>query len=313
MKNLFNLCFIFLFMLFISVCSPAEITFTNVTQQSGVGDPGTRAATWGDYDNDGDIDLYVGIGLLANTPSRLFLNNGNGTFTDVTHLANVENYERSSEGAGFGDYDNDGDIDLYVVNWGGQENVLYRNNGDGTFTDVSADAGVNASSDGLSGTFADYDNDGDLDLCVANYGVPNLLYRNNGDGTFTDVAEEASVADSGRSFFHQFADYDNDGDMDLYVINGIVSPAPDALYRNNGDGTFTAVAKKPALCIRICQRQESCFLTTTTMDGWICILSSIRMIPTFFISTTKTARSQMSVSKLVSMVVLPAPVLMQEV
>ena len=234
-------------MLSISVCSPAQITFTNVTQQSGIGDPGTRAVTWGDYDNDGDMDLYVCIGLLANTPSRLLRNNGDGTFTNVTHVANVDNYERPSEGAGFGDYDNDGDIDLYVVNWSGQENVLYRNNGDGAFTDVSAAAGANNPSDGLSGTFADYDSDGDLDLYVANYGVPNLLYRNNGDGTFTDVAEEAGVADPGRSFFHQFADYDNDGDMDLYVINGIVSPAPDALYRNNGDSTFTEVAKKAGI------------------------------------------------------------------
>jgi hypothetical protein len=247
MKTPFLFSLVLLMTLSASVCSFAQITFTNVTEQAGIGDPGDRGVAWGDYDNDGDLDLYVSF-WQANVPSYLFRNNGDGTFTDVTHVANVGNYEGNSEGAVFGDYDDDGYLDLYVLNEGGAEKVLYRNNGDGTFADVSAQAGVNDRSNSLSGTFVDYDSDGDLDIYVASWGAPNLLYRSNGDGTFIDVAKEAGVADPRNSLSHQFADYDNDGDMDLYVVNGgALGPAPDALYRNNGNGTFTEATKQTGI------------------------------------------------------------------
>ncbi|MBI1927124.1 CRTAC1 family protein [Candidatus Poribacteria bacterium] len=209
-------------------------------------------------------------------------------FVDVTEAAGIhfthvdgrsgQKYfmETLGSGAAFFDYDNDGDADLYLVNgaplpgYQGTEtptNHLYENNGDGTFTDVTEKAGVGDTGYGHGCAVGDYDNDGDLDLYVTNYG-PNVLYRNNGDGTFTDVTGEAGVGDAHWSTSCAFADYDRDGDLDLYVVNYIefniaenpwcglkekglraycepnnFPGQPDILYRNNGDGTFTDVTK----------------------------------------------------------------------
>ena len=187
--------------------------------------------------------------------------------------------EDVGSGAAFVDYNSDGHIDLYVVNNPGPlhaeiteaspGNTLYRNNGDGTFTDVTEEAGVGDRGYGMGCVFGDYDNDGDLDLYVTNY-AENVLYRNNGDGTFTDVTEEAGVGDARWGTGAAFGDYDNDGDLDLYVPNYIehdldklaedqktsmqygqsvprilnphsFDPQDNVLYRNNGDGTFTDV------------------------------------------------------------------------
>ena len=156
-------------------------------------------------------------------------------------------------GAAFGDGDGDGDLDLYLVNWG--TNALYRNNGDGTFSDVTEDAGVGDSGLGLGCAFADYDRDKDLDLYVVNYGA-NALYRNNGDGTFSDVTEDAGLGDPGLGVAALFCDYDRDADLDVYVVNygvldharqEIVPGARNALYRNNGDGTFSDVTEDAGL------------------------------------------------------------------
>lgn len=178
-----------------------------------------------------------------------------------------------ASGGGFFDYDNDGDLDIYFVNGtvqvgGGQPqtNALYRNNGDGTFTDVTQSANVGDTGYGVGGTVGDYDNDGDLDLYVTNFG-PNVLYRNNGDGTFTDVSVKAKVANSQWGTSCAFADVDNDGFLDLYIANyadyaiekdkrcevrGIwqycgpraYPPDTDVFYRNNGDGTFVDLSEK---------------------------------------------------------------------
>jgi len=144
------------------------------------------------------------------------------TFTDVTNTANVGNNSRGM-GAAWGDYNNDGFLDIYVSNYN-DVNVLYKNNGDGTFSNVASSAGVNDDSTGIDIAWGDYNNDGFLDLYLVNdvgagYGAKNLLYKNNGDDTFTNVAEEAGVSSRGYGLCAAWADYDNDGLLDLYVTN----------------------------------------------------------------------------------------------
>ena len=244
-----------------------EGTFTDVSEMAGVGDLGYgMGCAVADYDNDGDPDLYV----TNFGPNVLYRNNGDGTFTDVTRWAGVGDTKWATSAA-FVDYDNDGQLDLYVINYvvfsldknkvcafqGGLRDychpgnfkgapaVLYRNNGDGTFTDVTRRAGVvNPLGKGMGVVFGDYDNDGDQDLYIANDAVRNFLYRNNGDGTFTDVTMFAGVGynEQGKtqgSMGVDFGDYDNDGDLDIFVAG--YSYEANALYRNNGDGTFTDV------------------------------------------------------------------------
>ena len=186
--------------------------------------------------------------------------------------------EQYGSGGGFFDYDNDGYLDIYLINARPQEeqldtplptNVLYHNNGDGSFTDVTHLASVADTGYGVGATTGDYDNDGDLDLYVTNFG-PNVLYRNNGDGTFTNVGETAQVADAGWGTSCAFADFDNDGFLELYVTNyanytldahktcyrhnipvycGPISypPQPDVFYHNNGNGTFTDSTQQSGL------------------------------------------------------------------
>ncbi len=217
----------------------------------------------GDYDNDGDIDLYVcGYG-----PNHLYRNNGDGTFADVTDQAGVGE-RRLSSSAAWGDYDGDGDLDLYVANyvryrlekdrWCSQfqghksycgpnlydpeEHTLYRNDGSGRFTDVSAASGVRAKNgNGLGVVWFDYDDDGLQDIFVANDQSPNFLWRNNGNGSFTDIALEAGVAvgDQGNAqagMGVDSGDYDNDGRADILVTN--FSEETNALYHNDGAGIF---------------------------------------------------------------------------
>jgi hypothetical protein len=325
-------------------------TFSDVTERSGVGYPGwAMGVATGDYDNDGWEDLYV----TCFGPNHLFRNNGDGTFTDVTARAGVGD-SRWSTGAAFGDYDNDGKLDLFVANYidlsldalpefGSGKNCVFRglpvqcgprglkgagdslfhNNGDGTFTDVSTKAGVSdtALRFGMGVAWCDFNDDGRIDLYVANDSGPNYLYRNNGDSTFTDVGlasgtalsengtEQASMGVAIGDYDHRgrwnivvtnfsdeynalyrhekdflftdasyatrtgkvslpfvgwgvkFFDYDNDGWLDLMVVNGHVYPQLEKagleltyrqrklVYRNDRDGTFTEVAKDlgPAL------------------------------------------------------------------
>jgi enediyne biosynthesis protein E4 len=318
-------------------------TFIDVTERAGVGSPGwAMGVATGDYDNDGWEDLYV----TCFGANHLYRNNGDGTFTDVTARAGVGD-SRWSTGAAFGDYDNDGRLDLFVANYidlrldalpefGSGKNCLYRglavqcgprgltgagdslyhNNGDGTFTDVSTAAGVADPSlrFGMGVAWCDFNEDGHVDLYVANDSGPNFLYKNNGNGTFTDVglasgtalsengAEQASMGVSIGDYDHRgrwnivvtnfsdeynavyrhekdflftdasyatrtakpslpfvgwgvkFFDYDNDGWQDLMVVNGHVYPQVEKagldltyrqrklFYRNARDGTFTEVA-----------------------------------------------------------------------
>ena len=258
---------------FIDVTSQTGITFTHYNGAAGekylVETMGAGAAFF-DYNNDAYLDIYAvnGANLSGeggNPGNVLYRNNGDGTFTDVTHTAGVGD-KAYGMGVCAADYDNNGYQDLYVTNFGSR--VLYRNNGDGTFTDVTAVANVSDTRWGSSCAFADYDNDGDLDLYVANYldlalvkkntwcgrheegfrtychpdnfdGIADRLYRNNGDGTFTDVTQAAGVLNpAGKGLGVVFGDYDNDGNVDLFVANDSTA---NFLYHNNGDGTFNAV------------------------------------------------------------------------
>jgi len=230
-----------------------------------------------DYDNDGFLDIFftngAAIPSLEKTDSsfsnRLFHNNGDGTFTDVTAKAGLAGVGYSM-GAAAGDYDNDGFVDLYVT--GVNRNQLFRNNGDGTFSDVTEKAGVTGTVPGIGKAWAvaagwfDYNNDGLLDLLVVNYlnydlktasacsvgklptycspndfqGTPNILYRNNGDGTFTDVSAASHIGRYvGKGMGLAFADYDGDGFTDIFISNDTY---PNLLLHNNGDGTFTDMA-----------------------------------------------------------------------
>ena len=236
-----------------------------------------------DYDNDGRLDIFFTNGALLSDPmpdgklpdksdkkywNRLYHQNADGTFTDVTERAGITGMQQGyyNMGVAVGDYDNDGFEDLFVTGFGGS--ILYHNNGDGTFTDETEKAGVKGAGWSASAGFFDYDNDGKLDLFVTRYidwtfktnrycgekppngvraychpdnyaGMTNILYHNNGDGTFTDVSQKAGIANShGKGLGVSFADYDADGFTDIFVANDSVQCF---LYHNNGKGTFTEV------------------------------------------------------------------------
>ncbi len=216
--------------------------FTEVTEAAGLvtgGQLGT-SATWGDYNGDGRLDLYVtywGTGV-SNPRNSLYRNDGDGAFTNVGEQAGVVPLRANSAFATWVDYDNDGDLDLYVVNFY-EPNILYRNRGDGSFEDVTERAGVAGGRLGnrVSAAWGDSDNDGDLDLYLCKYYVENEIYRNNGNGTFTEV--DAGVGDRRDSEKAAWVDYDNDGDLDLYVVN---REQANTLYQNDGTGKFTEVA-----------------------------------------------------------------------
>jgi len=238
-----------------------------------------------DYDGDGRQDLFFVNGARLQDPmpagaapdksdpkfwNRLYHNNGDGTFTDVTEKAGLRGHSYGM-GVAVGDYDNDGRPDIYVTNFG--RNILYHNNGDGTFTDVTEKAGVAGGGWSASALFVDYDRDGHLDLLVTRYldwdfarnmpcGAPetghpaychpdvfksatHILYHNNGDGTFTDVSAKSGIAATpGRGLGSAFNDYDQDGWPDLLVANDAIA---EQMFHNNRDGTFTEVGMQAGL------------------------------------------------------------------
>ena len=230
------------------------------------------AVAWGDYDNDGYLDLYVANYLDYGKLPRgdevffpydwygqsnvLLLNKGDGGFIDVTESARVGGGFHLTLGASFADYDSDGDLDIYLANDTNQ-NILYRNNSDGTFTNTNGTDERSHTGDtrgGMGITWGDYDNDGDLDLFVTNWlDENNVLYRNNSDGTFTDVSAQSGIFESGLGktcWGTEFFDYDNDGDLDLFIACGHIDPATwesssqsDIFLENNGNGTFTDISE----------------------------------------------------------------------
>jgi hypothetical protein len=222
--------------------------FVDVSVKAGVADDGLgKGAAFADVNNDGLIDLYVSNKGGAN---KLYLNQGNGIFKDVTAAAGKGiDAPGFTMGSVFGDFDNDGCQDLYLANGGQYEieaNRLFKGNCDGTFVDVTDKAGVGLKDFTYSASFVDFDNDGFLDIYCANYGVgaKNILYRNNGDGTFTDVTDQTGVGDKSWSWMGIWADVNNDGLTDLYVVNGrYPAGEPNKLFINNGNGTFAEQAK----------------------------------------------------------------------
>ncbi len=216
----------------------------DVTDTSGTGDPGNgKGAAFADVDNDGDWDLYISNKGGAN---RLMINDGKGVFTDATGEAGEGLDDAGfAMGSVFFDFDNDGWVDLYVPKGGRYEieaNRLFKNV-DGKFVDVTDKAGVGSKEFTYAAAAADYNNDGFIDLYLANYGVgaKNILYRNNGNGTFTDVTDTAGVGDRSWSWMAVWADVNNDGAPDLYVINGrYPAGEPNTLYINDGKGKFTS-------------------------------------------------------------------------
>ncbi len=279
----------FLLVAFWLLASP-DVTFRDIAERAGIRsitvsgslkknyvlEVNGSGVCWFDYNRDGFVDLYLVNGstleqeqhkVAATQSNHLYRNNGNDTFTDVTISAHVR-----GRGWGFGcvaaDYDNDGKTDLFVTNFG--SNTLYHNNGDGTFADVTSTAGVGGGNVWHTGAaFGDYDGDGFVDLYVSGYldfssrnpelktceyrgvkvhacgplgyrGAPDVLYHNNGNGTFTDVTAKAGVEDKNLSFGFTvvFDDFDGDGRPDIFVAN---DSNPNYLYRNKGDGTFEEV------------------------------------------------------------------------
>jgi len=197
-----------------------------------------HGVSWADYNKDGHLDLFV-ASFFATQFNSLYLNNGDGTFTKAT--GNAVTMEASSSTCGvWGDYDNDGLIDLFVANTYGENNSLYQNKGNGNFLKINAGAIVNDGGHSVGGSWADYDNDGDLDLFVANAANENnFLYRNDGNGAFTKITTGIIVNDGGHSHGSGWADYDNDGWLDLFVAND--QNQNNGLYKNNKDGTFTKI------------------------------------------------------------------------
>jgi hypothetical protein len=262
---------------FVDIASKSGISFrldNSVSQHKYQVETMAGGVALFDYNGDGLLDLYLANGAhLPNMDksdgrfhNSLYRNNGDGTFTDVTKIAGLEGAYYSI-GVAAADYDNDGHQDLFVTGANGFQ--LFHNNGDGTFTDVTDKAGLRRTHSELARAFSvaagwfDYDNDGYLDLIVINYlkwtpetdiscksrgvdaycspksysGLPNLLFHNNGDGTFTDVSESSGILKHvGKGMGVAFADYDGDGFTDIFVANDTYR---NFLFHNNGDGTFT--------------------------------------------------------------------------
>ncbi|MXY46876.1 MAG: CRTAC1 family protein, partial [Chloroflexi bacterium] len=252
-------------------------TFTDFSEKAGLsGQLGGLNITQTDYDNDGWMDVLVMRGGWMKTRGQmrmsLLRNGGDGTFSDVTESAGLAKPAYPSQSAAWADYDNDGDLDMFSCNESMREegvestalmfpSQLFRNDGSGHFEDVAQDAGVQNWRYCKGSAWGDYNNDGDADLYISNFGEDNRLYRNNGDGTFSDVAAELGITAPFDSFATWFWDYNNDGWLDIFVagygedIEEVAADYMDLknegtmprLYRNLGGAGFEDVTRENGL------------------------------------------------------------------
>src|SRR6185503_20240200 len=209
---------------------------------------GMQTCAWGDYNNDGLIDMFIANDGYESVPQHkdfLYRNNGAGGFSRILN-GPVPNDSGTGAAGTWGDYNNDGKLDLFVANAKNEKNFLYRNDGNGEFTKITTGSIVNDVGNFAGGSWGDYNNDGFLDLFVSNFGdlfspatARNFLYRNNGDGTFVKVTSGAIVTDSGKFVGSAWGDYDNDGFLDLFVCE--YQTGNNFLYHNNGGGTFSRI------------------------------------------------------------------------
>jgi hypothetical protein len=276
-------------------------TFTDVTAKAGVDNPHFGVGTaWLDYDRDGKLDLYVGNYLkfdpnakmlyftadafpgpldYEGDADRLFHNNGNGTFTDVSEKAAIANPAGRAMGVTVGDFDNDGWPDVYVAN-DTMESYMYHNNHDGTFTNVAPDVNTAFGANGeatsaMNPIFGDYDNDGWQDLFVSDMRYHRLFHNPGKERFWLDTTVETGVAQvSGQyvAWGDGFFDFDNDGWKDIYVVNGGLHwliPMEDSVLRNNGNGTFTDVSAQLGNYFRFKKVGRGACFADYDNDGYI--------------------------------------------
>ncbi len=231
----------------------------------------TYSASWGDYNNDGFDDMVIVDYDVLHT--SLFKNNQNGTFDADTNNV-IFTTQGPSIASVWGDYDNDGNVDLFICNTKAQgsalsKNFLFRNEGDGIFTRITEGEIVNDTAWSMGAAWADYDNDGYLDLFVSNFMEPNNLYHNNGDGTFAKITEGEIVTDEFHTYSAAWSDYNNDGFQDLFVVNYYYNlpEENDSFYENNGDGTFTK--KTSLLIVNDSAGTQSASWGDFNNDGWM--------------------------------------------
>ncbi len=260
---------LFLYFAFLGTTASAQsfkkIPITDFSRQQN----NSNSTSWGDFDNDGDLDLFITNGE-SDQDNEFYINEGYGSFRAVSNNLTSKKYPSFS--SAWGDYDNDGWLDLYVANAdyknsAGERNFLFKNNGDGTFERIQNNSLVGSKDPSYGCAWADYDNDGWLDLYVVNaYGFRNRLYKNNGDGSFTEITDDPVVADSKHEISCSWSDYDNDGDVDLFVIN--TDPGSlNSFFENNGNGTFSKINN--ALSSRYFTKCRGSNWGDFNNDGWM--------------------------------------------
>ncbi|MBK8491874.1 MAG: VCBS repeat-containing protein [Saprospirales bacterium] len=267
-----------LFGLLLAYSLPAQISFQDIPNLPFFDDQGyLRGITWVDVDGDNDLDVSVS-GATGTSPNfvnatAIFIQDGSGAFSNTGLISSTQ---LNAFGQGWADYDNDGDLDVYYgATWNsGGVNELWRNEGGAGFTQITNSGSTPNTPQPYEGTvsWADYDNDGFADLFLARWNqMTNRLYHNNGDGTFTDITSGALVADPGWTSGGYWADFDNDRDLDLYVVNyqiGAAAPGANDLFRNNGDGTFTKLTTAGNV-VTDAQNSRSANWLDINNDGWL--------------------------------------------
>ncbi len=235
-----------IYLIFLTFVTSAQ-RFINITEGPVVNDGGdSRSVNWIDFDRDGDLDLFVSNGKNGGQNNFFYKNNGDGTFSKLDSLI-ITKDNSPSVGASWADFDNDGYPDLFVSTWYNKINYLYNNNGNGTFTQLSSSAVMTDLTYSETGTWGDYNKDGWLDLYVTNSAgsTRNLLYKNNGDATFTKIAQTGFLTDQYFSRNADFIEYNGDFLPDLFVVNE--GGQNENLYTNLGNGSFTRTGNTPLL------------------------------------------------------------------